>query len=389
MLRMKSFFITCLLLLLFVVSYTQNIGVGTNNPITRAKLEVWGGSGIGTTTGLMGDARAISLHRNYPGIGFNQYNDNTNTYRYLYAGYAALWNVIHDDPGLSQGLDFTIYPSGADNALLPGTTRQWRFTSNNRFQIQSTGAGGSAILDVGRGTGGDGAALFFGTNYNSHFNYSTTENTYIRGGKSSSKVILNDITGGKVVLGGGAATVGVNTDYYVPPTTLEVRQSTGGMELSNSSYPNLAWEWRVANGSPANYYAYYGGAVRTYFSYVDGSLHPISDARLKTNIENLAPVLEGLMQLQPVTYMMKDAVKGQQRSIGFIAQEVQKIFPLLVSHNMPGPDELMGLNYAGFGVIAVKGIQEEQAQIDNLDKQLSEIDKRLRILEQKLANQNH
>ena len=86
MLRMKSFFITCLLLLLFVVSYTQNIGVGTNNPITRAKLEVWGGSGIGTTTGLMGDARAISLHRNYPGIGFNQYNDNTNTYRYLYAG---------------------------------------------------------------------------------------------------------------------------------------------------------------------------------------------------------------------------------------------------------------------------------------------------------------
>ena len=385
---MKSFFIICLLQLHFAVSYTQNIGVGTNNPITRAKLEVWGASGIGTTTGLMGDARAISLHRNYPAIGFNLYNDNTNTNRYLYSGYAALWKCIHDDPGLAQGLDFTIYPSGADDGFLPNTSRQWHFTSNNRFMIQSTGVGGSAILDVGRGTGGDGTAMFIGTNNNSHFNYSTGENTYIRGGKASSKVILNDIAGGKVVLGGGAATVGVNTDYYIPPTTLEVRQSTGGMELTNSSYPNLAWEWRVANGSPANYYAYYGGAVRTYFSYVDGSLHPISDARLKTNIETLAPVLDGLMQLQPVTYMMKDAVKGQQRSIGFIAQEVQKIFPLLVSHNMPGPDEMMGLNYAGFGVIAIKGIQEEQVQIDNLDKQLSDIDKRLRIVEQKLANQN-
>jgi len=386
---MKFIFITGLLIHLFGVAYTQNIGIGTNSAITRARLEVWGGSGSGTTTGLMGDARAISLHRNYPAIGFNQYNDNTNISRYLYSGFAALWQCIHDDPGLSQGLDFTIFPNGADNATLPVTTRQWHFSSNNRLQIQSTGLGGSAILDVGRGTGGDGAALFFGTNYNSHFYYSTTENTYIRGGKASSKVILNDIPGGKVVLGGGGATVGVNTDYYVPPTTLEIRQYTGGMELSNSGYPNLAWEWRVANGSPANYYAYYGGAVRTYFSYVDGSLHPISDARLKTNIEGLAPVLDGVMQLQPVTYMMKDAAKGQQRSIGFIAQEIQKIFPLLVSHNMPGPNEMMGLNYAGFAVIAIKGIQEEQVQIDNLDKQLSDIDKRLRILEQKLINPNH
>ena len=386
---MRKFFITCLLLPLIVVAYTQNIGVGTNNPITRAKLEVWGGSGIGTTTGLIGDSRAISLHRNYPGIGFNQYVDNANLSRYLYSGYAAFWQVIHDDPGLSQGLDFTIYPSGADNAFIPNTTRLWRFTSNNRFQIQSTGVGGSAILDVGRGGGFDGTAMFIGTNNNSHFNYGSGENTYIRGGKASSRVILNDIAGGKVVLGGGAATVGVNTDGYIPPTTLEVRQYTGGMELTSTNYPNQAWEWRVANGSPANYYAYYGGAVRTYFSHVDGSLHPISDARLKTNIETLAPVMDGLMQLQPVTYMMKDAVKGQQRSIGFIAQEVQKIFPLLVSHNMPGPNEMMGLNYAGFGVIAIKGIQEEQVQIDNLDKQLSDIDKRLRILEQKMSIQNH
>ena len=386
---MKNVTLTCILLTLFTNDYAQNIGVGTNNPITRARLEIWGGSGIGTTTGLMGDARAVSLHRNYAGIGFNMYSDNANLSRYLFSGYAAFWKVIHNDATLAQGLDFTIYPSGADNALLPATTAHWRFTSNNRFQIQSTGAGGSAILDVGRGTGAEGTAMFIGTNYNSHFNHGTEEYTFIRAGKGSSRVILNDIPDGKVVLGGGAATVGLNTNYYVPPTTLEIRQYSGGMELSNSNYPNMAWEWRVANGSPANYYAYYGGALRTYFSYVDGSLHPISDARLKTNIESLGPVLDGIMQLQPVTYMMKNAAQGQQRSIGFIAQEVQKFFPLLVSHNMPGPDEMMGLNYSGFGVIAIKGIQEEQSQIDKLDKELSDIDKRLRILEQKLANQNH
>ena len=386
---MKNVILTYIFSTLFANGYAQNIGVGTNNPITRARLEIWGGSGIGTTTGLMGDARAVSLHRNYAGIGFNMYSDNANLSRYLFSGYAAFWKVTHNDGTLAQGLDFTIYPSGADNALLPATTTHWRFTTNNRFQIQSTGAGGSAILDVGRGTGAEGTAMFIGTNYHSHFNHGTEEYTFIRAGKGSSRVILNDITDGKVVLGGGAATVGLNTNYYIPPTTLEIRQYSGGMELSNSNYPNMAWEWRVANGSPANYYAYYGGALRTYFSYVDGSLHPISDARLKTNIESLGPVLDGIMQLQPVTYMMKDAAQGQQRSIGFIAQEVQKFFPLLVSHNMPGPDELMGLNYSGFGVIAIKGIQEEQSQIDKLDKELSDIDRRIRLLEQKFANQNH
>jgi hypothetical protein len=379
---------TSLLLHLFVICFSQNTGIGVANP-QRAKLEVWGANGTGTTVALIGDARAISLHRSYAGIGLNMYTDQNNTRRYLYSGYAGLWQSIHDDATLAQGLNFTIYPSGGDDAILPSANRVWNFTSNNRFQIQSTGAGGSAHLDVGRGTGSEGTAMLQGTNYNSNFNYSTAENTYIRGGKASSNVILNDIPGGKVVLGGGAATIGVNTNYYVPPTTLEVRQYSGGMELSTSNYPNLAWEWRVANGSPANYYAYYGGAVRTYFSYTDGALHPVSDARIKSNVVALPTVMDKLIRLRPVSYKMKEAANGQQRSIGFIAQEVQELFPILVSQDMPGVSGRLGLNYAGFNMIAIKGIQEEQAKIENLDRELSGIDKRLKLLEQKLASQSH
>jgi hypothetical protein len=141
----------------------------------------------------------------------------------------------------------------------------------------------------------------------------------------------------------------------------------------------------VASGSPANFYLYYTNSVRTYFSYNDGSLHPVSDARIKTNIEVLPPLLDKLMQLEPVTYMMKDAVQGQGRSMGFLAQNVQTLFPALVSEGMNDTPGLLGLNYGGFGVLAVKGIQEEQKQIDGLDKDLAEIDKRIQAIEKKLS----
>jgi hypothetical protein len=260
---------------------------------------------------------------------------------------------------------------------------------NNRFKILSTGSGGSAILDVGRGTGNEGTAVFIGTEYRSHFNYSTSEHTYIRGGKSFSHVILNDIPNGNVVFGNGSSTVGINTNYYVPPTTLEVRQSNGGMELTNASYPDLPMEWRVASGSPANFYLYYANSVRTYFSYTDGALHPISDARIKTNVQALSSLLDRLMQLRPVTYMMKDAVEGQGRSIGFLAQQVQTLFPLLVANHMDDKNDLLGLNYNGFNVLAIKGIQEEQVQLDDLEKELIDIDQRMKSIEQQLSFNKH
>ena len=53
----------------------------------------------------------------------------------------------------------------------------------------------TAQLDVMRGTAPDGTAIFRGTTHVSHFNYSTNENTYIRGGKNGSNVIINDIAG--------------------------------------------------------------------------------------------------------------------------------------------------------------------------------------------------
>lgn len=365
----------------------QNTGIGISNP-TRAKLEVWGAAGTGSTSGLFGTDRGISTHRNFPGIGFNHYVDSSNIGRYMGPGHALLWQYIHNDPTLAQGLSLNRYPSGVGNAVLPTPARVWNFTSNNRWQIQSTGIGGSAILDVGRGTGGDGSAMFLGTNFHSHFNYGAAEDTYVRGGKSGSHVYLNDILNGKVIFGNGAATLGLNTNYYIPPTTLEVRQSNGGMELTNRSSPDRPWEWRVASGSSTTFNLYYQGILKNYFLPTTGAM-AVSDERVKTNVENLAPVMDRIIQLEAVTYQMKNAGEGQTRKMGFIAQNVALLFPSLVSPDMPGGDDLMGLNYSSFGVIAVKGIQEEQSRIHQLETGLDDLEKRIEAVEQRLARANN
>ncbi len=51
-----------------------------------------------------------------------------------------------------------------------------------------------------KGNSSGGSAIFVGSTYASHFNFSTTEDTYIRGGKATSNLILSDV-GNAVVVG--------------------------------------------------------------------------------------------------------------------------------------------------------------------------------------------
>jgi hypothetical protein len=91
------------------------------------------------------------------------------------------------------------------------TNHRLSFSTNNgneQMTLTTTGRIGiglispTAQLDVVRGTAPDGTAIFRGTTHVSHFNYSTNEETYIRGGKNGSNVIINDVVGlGNVGIG--------------------------------------------------------------------------------------------------------------------------------------------------------------------------------------------
>ena len=81
--------------------------------------------------------------------------------------------------------------------------------------------------------------------------------------------------------------------------------------------------------------------------------------------------------------------------MGFIAQKVEKIFPSLVSHyaDTARGTDINLMDYTGFGVIAIKGIQELQQQMHDKDttisyqqKQIDELKNMLLALQQKVES---
>lgn len=89
-----------------------------------------------------------------------------------------------------------------------------------------------------------------------------------------------------------------------------------------------------------------------------------SDRRLKKNIKPLGKVMQFIRSLVGVRYKRKDT--GVEE-IGFIAQDVQKLFPELVSQQ----GKYLGINYSRLVAVLVEGLKEQ--------------DKRISILEDKIA----
>jgi hypothetical protein len=104
-------------------------------------------------------------------------------------------------------------------------------------------------------------------------------------------------------------------------------------------------------------------------AYCDGSGDWIagSDISYKKDIEDYdVNVLSGVMEMRPVTYVHKDDAKNRTQ-IGFIAQELEKIFPEVVD----GEEGGKGIAYGRLTVILVKAIREQQKQIDELKEEIN------------------
>ncbi len=133
-----------------------------------------------------------------------------------------------------------------------------------------------------------------------------------------------------------------------------------------------------------------------------GSSSQTSDRNLKENIQPLQNGLNTIMKLNPTTYNFRGngAYKGMKLSsglhYGLIAQEVEEVLPSLVKNNLHtysemqsggnGPDatseteiektmEYKTMNYTELIPVLIKGMQEQQAEIERLKKEIEELKK--------------
>ncbi len=104
---------------------------------------------------------------------------------------------------------------------------------------------------------------------------------------------------------------------------------------------------------------------------VAGDVTISSDARLKSNIVALGPTLISLLQLEAKSYTMKNDTEQKQK-IGLLAQEVQKVFPELVSEDNNG---MLAVNYQALVPVLINALKEQENNYNELEKSLEMLEK--------------
>ena len=101
---------------------------------------------------------------------------------------------------------------------------------------------------------------------------------------------------------------------------------------------------------------------------VKGSVLVSSDARLKANIVSLGATLAKLLLIDGKSYTMK---KDGKQKIGVLAQDIQKVFPELVSTD---DRDMLAVNYQGLVPVLINALKEQDAKMKKQEKRLERLE---------------
>jgi hypothetical protein len=188
------------------------------------------------------------------------------------------------------------------------------------------------------------------------------------------------ITSGGDLLVGTASTAGRICSDAGSSTTLNAYDG-----LTPNSYAGIVYQSRSLTAAGNGWYHFVGqsgngSSITTNNILIFGngdvqntnnSYGAISDRKLKENITDASPKLNDLLQVRIVNYNFK--TQPDQRCIGVIAQELEQVFPGMVSEtpdrDADGNDlgtTTKAVKYSVFVPMLIKAIQEQQAIINDL-----------------------
>jgi len=159
--------------------------------------------------------------------------------------------------------------------------------------------------------------------YNAGYNDTTDNKLYIENSSSSSPLIWGDFANDRIVINGNS-----------------------GDNTNNRTF--------FSNGS--------AGGTTAWFN--------DSDIQLKKNIHTISSSLDKVLHLRGVNYEWKETenhVEGLQ--MGFIAQEVMEIIPEVVDNS----GDHYSMQYAPITALLVEAVKEQQKMIEELKKEIEEL----------------
>ena len=353
----------------------NKLTVSSDGTTINGKLTVSGTSGLEINGGV------------YPWTGTGSYNTNLgkkdNRWNYVYANYfngaqsvTAPYIYANKKFSLSssaedmatQGLDINLTTPAKDNNYYGGSFIMKGDATGSVYGIYST--------SYGKGTNyGIYAAASGGTtNWAGYFNGDVNVSGNMTVGNLTPSADDSKDLGSSSLRWRYAYFSQSISAYGVKPATAGKNiQFFGGLEpYSNNMYDVGASSYRWKK------------------IYLIDGVDQSSDARLKTNIKNIENALQKVLTLNGVTFNWRaeefpDKNFDNESHIGVIAQEVEKVFPQLVSN---GDDGFKGVMYENFAPILIEAIKDLKAEKDELqttvEKQQQQIDELKRLVEELL-----
>jgi hypothetical protein len=154
-------------------------------------------------------------------------------------------------------------------------------------------------------------------------------------------------------------------------TVIGQYNSSGSSATSASSFSTSAPAFVIGNGTASNAKSdafkvmFNGDTTVSNDLTVNGDVNISSDARLKSNIVSLGSTLPKLLQIDGKSYEMK----GKQK-IGVLAQEIQEVFPELVSED---DNEMLAVNYQGLVPVLINALKEQDDKINRLENLVEQL----------------
>lgn len=223
------------------------------------------------------------------------------------------------------------------------------------------------VVDIGS----SGARINFSntttTNGNTWTLFGDTNNT-----SSSNLFHLFHTTTGNILTARGDGDVGIkgtpDTDFHIFHGN---SSAADGFKLQNSS-DNTWWRFYISSSTDdlRLYNSNNGTTIMGAFNDATGAYTSTSDRRLKKDLKELHFSWNTFMQLNPLTYKYKkDDLPTDY--IGMIAQDVEKIYPQLVTYQEK--EDIYHMDYSATGVVAIKAVQELKNVVNALEEKIENL----------------
>ena len=192
----------------------------------------------------------------------------------------------------------------------------------------------------------------------------SASNSFILGGTGSSAVNV------------GIGLTAASTDLHVVHSNNGGAANGDGFTIQNGAGAH-SWTMFVSN-STGNLVLMQdlSNTVMGQYDDSNGNYTPASDRRLKKNITSIETVLPKINAMNIRRYHYKKQEDTDPSNIGVIAQELKEVFPELVKY-APEQDTYT-VDYTSMAPLAIKAIQEQQVMIENLQKQVTELQSKLK-----------